>query len=357
MNALLKKIKDINSEHCVSILLNTHRTSPENKADSIRLKNLIAEAEKRLLGRADKKVAQDILTRTHELAEQIDHNYNLESLVLFVNESIAEYVRLPLTLDSRVIIDTTFATRDLIRALHSDVNYFILVLSQRETRLIEVFNDQVVAEDFNLFPVENRNFFSTSKIEIANAKRQTNLVAEYFKLVDKKLLEVRKENPLPVLICTEESNFYEYLKITDQKHSIYERFLNQNRLDEEARSIAAAAWPIIKKNQDDRLQNRKNELLQAVSSNKYLSDVNEIWQAINQGRIQTLFIEKNLFQPGIITDSGISFVSENERDTATVTDDIYDEMIELNMNFGGDVVFLEAGELNDFQGFGAVTRY
>ncbi|SDW71512.1 hypothetical protein [Aequorivita viscosa] len=53
----------------------------------------------------------------------------------------------------------------------------------------------------------------------------------------------------------------------------------------------------------------------------------------------------------------IVYVSEEQRNDTGVIDDIYDEMIEANMNFGGDVVFLPKGELSKFNGFGAITRY
>jgi 3-dehydroquinate synthetase len=85
--------------------------------------------------------------------------------------------------------------------------------------------------------------------------------------------------------------------------------------------------------------------------------VNDIWRAIFEGRIQTLFIEQGLFQPAILKANTITFVSDDERNKTDVIDDIYDEMIEANMDFGGDVVFLPKGELKDFNGFGAITRY
>jgi len=52
----------------------------------------------------------------------------------------------------------------------------------------------------------------------------------------------------------------------------------------------------------------------------------------------------------------ITLVSEDERDKKEVVDDIYDEMIEANINYGGDVVFLQKGELADFNGLAAITR-
>ncbi len=357
MNIKLKELKDIISASCVTIILNTHRTSPDNKKDSLTLKNLIKEAEERLFADESKRDAKQLVERLKELESKIDHSHNLESLILFVNEDITEYTRLPIAVEERVVIDHTFATRDLVRALHLETNYYVLVLSQQKVRLLEAFNDKVVSEIGSPFPIENTQFYSTNKAELSNASRQTNLVAEFFNRVDKEVNNIRKENPLPVLICTEESNYHEYLKVADQKQSILETYLNKNRLDEKAHAIVTEAWEIIQDYTLKKNNARKTELKTAVSQNKFLSDTNEIWQAIKLGRIQTLFIEQGKFQPAIWENDQIQYVSDELRDKKEVVDDIYDELIEANMNYGGDVVFLTKGELSKFNGFGAITRY
>jgi hypothetical protein len=357
MNIKLKELKDIISESCVTIILNTHRTSPDNKKDSLTLKNLIKEAEERLFADEKKRDAKQLVERLKDLESKIDHNHNLESLILFVNEDVAEYTRLPIAVEDRVIIDNTFATRDLVRAMHFETNYYVLVLSQQKVRLIEAFNDKVVYEIGNPFPMENTQFYSTNKAELSNASRQTNLIAEFFNRVDKEVNQIRKENPLPVLICTEESNYHEYLKIADQKQSIFDTYLNKNRVDEKAHAIVTEAWKIVQDYTIEKNNARKAELLIALSQNKFLSDTNEIWQAIKQGRVQTLFIEQNNFQPAVWEDDQIQYVSDDLRNRKEVVDDIYDELIETNMNYGGDVVFLPKGELSKFNGFGAITRY
>lgn len=357
MNITLKKLKEIVSESCVTIILNTHRTSPDNKQDSIALKNLIKEAEERLLADHNKRDAAKLLQNLHELEAKIDHNHNLESLILFSNENIAEYTRLPISVENRVVIDHTFATRDLVRALNQESNYYILVLSQQKTRLIEAFNDKVVNEIEAPFPIENTQFFSTNSAELSNAKKQTNLIAEFFNRIDKEVNKIRSENPLPVLICTEQGNYNEYLKIADQKHSFFDTYLNKNRLDEKAQLIVSEAWKLVQEITITKNIARKADLEEAVSSGKFLSDVNDIWRAIKEGKVKTLFIEQGLFQPGLIEDASITLVSEEERSNKEVVDDIYDELIEINMTYGGDTVFLPKGELNDFNGFGAITRY
>ncbi len=357
MNVKLKQLKDVISESCVTIILNTNRTHPENQKDPITLKNLIKEAAHRLLEDESKRDAKALIEKLEQIEDEIDHNYNLDSLIIFVNEDIAEFIRLPIAVEDRVVLDHTFATRDFVRAIHLDTNYYILLLSQQKVRLIEAFNDQFVEEVHGDFPIENTDLYATSASQQSNASRQTNLIAEFFNRVDKALNKVRSDNPLPVLICTEESNYHEYLKIADQKHSIYQFYLNMNRVDEKNIHITPEAWKLVKEHVVSVNNERVSELKRAVSQNKFMSDANDIYKGINEGRIQTIFVEEGRFQPALFENNVITFVSDEERSKKVVVDDIFDELIEMNMSFGGDVVFLPKGELSDFDGFGAITRY
>ncbi|MBN1638825.1 MAG: hypothetical protein JW866_07650 [Ignavibacteriales bacterium] len=356
MNEVLKKVKDVSSECCVTVILNTHRTKPDSKRDPILLKNLVKDAETRLYSNYEKRFVWPIMEKLNKLTDDIDHDYNLESLVLFANENIAEYTRLPILVEDRVVIDNTFATRDLVRAMHQELNYYVLVLSQKNVRLIEAYNDKVVEEIGNSFPIENTNLYSTSKSKIANAPLQTNLINEFFNRVDKEVNKLRKENPLPVLICTEESNYFEYLKIVDEKDSIIGH-LNKNRLDEKNYHIVPEAWAIVKENTIAKNNQRKQELIQAVNTGKFLSDFNDIWRAILHKQGKTLFIEQGFFQPAIIEGETLKLVPLEESTNPNVIDDIIDEMIEHNLRYGGDNVFLPKGELKEFQGLGLITRY
>ncbi|MFN3640651.1 MAG: hypothetical protein ACK4UK_07010 [Flavobacterium sp.] len=357
MESNLKKLKNVVAETCVTIILNTHRTKPDHLKDPLTLKNLIKEAQQRLESDLDKRKAKAIIDRIFELEKSIDHSHNLESLILFVNENIAEYVRLPVAVTDRVVIDPTFATRDLVRSLHLESGYYVLLLSRQKVRLIEAFNDKVVREIDKPFPIENTQFYSTNGVELSNASRQTQLVAEFFNRVDKEVNLQRKENPLPVLICSEESNFHEYLKIADQKQSIYPTFLNRNRLDEKDHAIVSEAWPLIKEISTQKNHARIEELEKAVGTGKFMSDLNDIWRALTEGRVQTLFVQQGLYQRARLDGEQLIKVGDTENVSGEVIDDIYDEMIEISLEYGGDVVFLPPGPLEAFQGFGAVLRY
>lgn len=335
MNNQLKELKDIVSKTCITIILNTHRTRPDNEKDALILKNLMKEAEDRLYAEMSNKTAKHLMDRLESLTASIDHNQNLESLALFVNDEITRYIRLPISVENRVVINQSFATRDILRAIHLETRYYVLVLSKQKVRLLEAFNDKLVREITDSFPIDNDQYYVTSKEEESISSKPTRLTAKFFNIIDKELNKVRQVNPLPVLICTEESNYHEYLKVADHKDTIVDTFLNMNRLDETGQAIVSEAWEIMKTRTKKINEARIAELQQAVSQNKFLSDVNDIYQAIKEGRVQTLFIEKGNFQPAILEDDRITFVEYDNINQPEVIDDIYDELIEENMNYGG----------------------
>ena len=357
MDITLKKLKDIVSENCVTIIMNTHRTSPDNKMDPTTLKNLIKKAETRLLADMDKRGAWNLIERLKSLEEKIDHTYNLDSLILFVNEDVAEYTRMAIPVVDRVIIDDTFATRDLMRSMRMETNYFVLVLSRSRARLIEAVNDAVVREVGAPFPIKNELFDTSNRIDLSDSTRQTNLLEEFFNRVDKEVNAVRNEHRIPTLICGVEENYHVYMRMADDKRGFYETYLNKDRIEKKDHTIVTEAWEVVREYTQKRNDARIEELKKAVSANRFLSDTNDIWRAIRNGRVDTLFIERGLFQPAVMKNDEIVYVPESDRTKKGVIDDIYDEMIEENMRFGGSVVFLPKGELKKFNGFGAITRY
>jgi hypothetical protein len=356
MNQVLKNLKDIFADPCVTIVLNTHRTKPDYLKDGLVLKNLQKQAEERLMNDYDKRFVRKLIAKLSDLTEKIDHSHNLESLVVFVNEEIAEYTRLPIPVEDRVVVDHTFATRDLVRAMHHQESYYVLVISRDKARLIEASSDKVVEEIGRPFPIENKKLYTTDRLKLSTAQGQDNLTEEFFNQVDKIFQAVWKDHPLPVLVCTEERNFHHYQKVADKKDIIIGH-LNKNRLDEKPHHIVEEAWPIVHQNNRKKNEQRLAELGKATGEGKLLSDLNDVWKAVNEGRGQTIFVQKDYFQPARVLNGQIHPVGPEEADLKGVVDDIIDEIIELNLQYGGDAVYLTEEHLKDFRGLALIARY
>lgn len=68
---------------CVTISLNTHRTYPDNAQDAILLKNLLKDAENRIINEFGKRTVSSLLEKLAGIESEIDVNYNLNSLHIF----------------------------------------------------------------------------------------------------------------------------------------------------------------------------------------------------------------------------------------------------------------------------------
>lgn len=351
----LKKAAAARGEACVTITLNTHRTAPDYLKDPILLKNLLKDAENRLVDEHGKKVAEVVMAKLNAIAEKVDHAHNLEGLVLFANTEISGHAKVPVGVIDRVSVDDHFTTRDLVRAMQQGAEYYILWLNRNAARLVRAFNNQVVEEVKGDFPMKNGVATTDSAKQVAD-RDYGILIKEYFNRVDKALVRVLNGDPLPVVLATEARNVEHYRAIADKKAFLKGAF-NPSHDDLKPLHLVEEAWkaygPIVKERYTDRVQ----MLETAVSSGKLHSDHNDVWQAINQGRGATLFVKEGLFQPALMVDEGIELLPADQRERHGAVDDIINEMINRNLTYGGDTVFVEGDELDRFNGLALVTRY
>ncbi|MBK9247981.1 MAG: hypothetical protein IPM69_07700, partial [Ignavibacteria bacterium] len=98
---------------CVTISLNTHRTHPDNKQDDILLKNLLNEAKERVVNEYGKRPVASLLEKLSTI--EVDVNYNLDSLHIFLSNNTKEVIKSPWTEEHiKVHISETFTVRPLI---------------------------------------------------------------------------------------------------------------------------------------------------------------------------------------------------------------------------------------------------
>lgn len=356
MKETLNRLKKVVSECAVTLVLRTHRTHPENAKDSIKLKNMATEVRQRIENEYDVATAKKLGDKLDKLIEEIDVNYNLEGLVLFVDADHAEFIRLPIELNDRISIDSTFTTRSLFRALNLQTRYYLLMLSKDKARLLRASNDKLEMEITGDFPIENEMLRARTRGESDVRDRESILQPEFYNRVDKAVNKVRKGEPLPVYIATDSTIYGEYMKVADRPNTIYGELALENK-DGKASNSIKEVWPTIKEQTQARNLSRKAELSKAVDSGKVLSDYTEIWQAVGDGRGQTLFVQEGLYQPARVEDKQVKLIEQVDINSKEDVDDIIDEMIEINSFSGGDVVFLPEEELKDFQGLALVTRY
>lgn len=127
----LQKLATEKNTPCVTISLNTHRAHPDNAKDEVLLKNLLKEAEDRVIAEFGKRPVASLLEKLENVSAEIDVNSNLDSLHLFVSNDTKEIVKSSWkTNNEGVHISDSFAVRPIIKSFNRSVSYLVMGTSK-----------------------------------------------------------------------------------------------------------------------------------------------------------------------------------------------------------------------------------
>ena len=352
---LLKLANEKNSPS-VTIAFNTHRTSPDNLQDPIKLKNLVKEAEDRILNEFEKREVASVLEKLNQLPEELEVHKNLESIHIYVSEDTFDFVRTTWPVANEgVWIDDTFAIRPLIKAMNRSEEYLLLYLTQKGVHLYEALNDSIVKE------IENDDFpYTESKYNLSHLfsdnDHQNNKLKEFYNQVDKAVQRANPEGLLKCLVVSTDDNFSLLNQVADQPQiylgNISIDFNSPNQKNE----FIKQAWEFIKNKQENERNTAIEELNEAAGKSQIITDLQEIYQAAIDGRGELLVIQQDFQQPvKMIDDRNFEFAEH--ADEIGVIDDIVSTIAWEVISKKGRAIFTDHEDLNGLGNIVLKTRY
>jgi hypothetical protein len=346
----LAQLSKFQGAPAVSILLSTHRTFPDNKQDSIRLKNLLTLAEERMYALYEKREVWPILEKLKAEEASIDPNYNLDSLAVYASPSMTKVFKLPVGVTDRVVVGEHFEIRPILKAQQQTEHYYILSITKNKVRLLLGLNDKIEKEIHNEdFPYLNIHH-TTDNVKLQEADVVDGLLKEFFNTADKRFKKYYYENPLPLILLGDERNIAFYQEQMDIKGLVIGTA--SGSYDEASdHHLVQVTQPLIKKYLEEQQEKALGDIALAQGKQLLLVDLTDIYRAAADGRAATLYIEKNYFQPGTIDEGVITLSTDPSSEDVTLQ--IIDNVIEK----GGNVVFMEGNTLNEFNGIALATRY
>lgn len=340
----------------VSVLLPTHRTSPDNKRDPILLKNLLVEAVNRLEERLGKRGAEPLVQRLEREAAGVDFRRTLDGLAIFVSADHASTHVLAEPLPARVVLDGSFATRDLVFALNRSPRYWVIALSEKPTRLYEGDRDTLVEVRGEGFPMEHVGPGGAAALPelIDKSKYEDEHHRQFFRRVDRALAAYTKDDPLPVVVVGVErwkSHFREVSQHRDLLTSV--------RGSHDATSpheLAKLVWPAVREAFAERRAGAFDALGAAVGAQRSVSGLPQVYRKAVEGRVERLLVEEGYHVAGRVDeDGGLRLVADG--DGEGVLPDAVDEVIERVMATQGTVTFVDDGTLGAHERVAATLRY
>jgi hypothetical protein len=319
----------------VTVLLTTTPGSTFATDEVVRLHHLLRLAERRVRESASPEQADAVMRHLQQLAVAARRSSAGRAIALFASPAHAEAVQLPVTVEDRVVIDATFASRDLV-----------LVLDLRGFRILEGHAgrlDEVPVDPFPDARTSGRDdrsgMFGRDRSDVRDAVLHASIRAADLALARRRMAE-----PLPLVIAGVERHLAMFRARSAEAPTTVGDIVGSHRRTPASR-LARLAGPVMEEFHRRRSAMALARLDVGIDRGRVVSGIDAVWTAALAGRVQLLCVEEHLTVPAP-AEVGVA---------AAPIDDIVDELVELVTLADGDVAFVDDGRLSDHSGVAALV--
>ncbi|MDI6776665.1 MAG: hypothetical protein QMD03_05395 [Syntrophales bacterium] len=311
------------NERCISIFMPTYRTGVEIQQNQIRLRNLLREAEEKLLvsGLRTTEVKSLLEPIQGLLGNILFWRRQSDGLAIFLSSDMFRFYCLPLDFGELVIITDRFHIKPLLPALRGDERFYILALSQNEVRLLEGTRHSVREIDLETIPksLAKALQYDVPGKEVrfhpaisgsggrsvmvsghgASMEDVKDNILKYFRQIDRGLRDLLRDEQAPLVLAG-----VNYLFPIYREANTYPRLMEEgtggNPKGMGAEQLHTQAWSIVEpcfqKAEAEAIAQYRQSLGTGLTSN----DIIEIVQAACHGRIGLLFVAIGHRQWGVV---------------------------------------------------------
>ncbi|OON71370.1 baeRF3 domain-containing protein [Streptomyces tsukubensis] len=345
----------------VSLLLPTHPAAIDN-GDAIRLRNIVATAKKRLSEdpAVDRATLGRISGRIDEAVDSIDLSRVTEGTLLLVSCDEYEVWQLPTTPSEAVVVADTYLTRNLVSSWQHARPYWVLVLSEERSRLWRGTGDflrEITAHGFPAEPElpDPRDAEPGANFGSEPSPYREERLRQYLRDVDDKLTEAVRGGTSPVHLVglTHVLRLYDELSRSASRLAVRVERGGADKLT--AHELDKVLRPALDAYAAEGARKALDRLGEAIGQRRFAAGPDEIWQTVQEGRVQLLLVEDH-FQVSAVPGTTHLSPAASPEDPA-VEDDIVDTLVETALGTGAEVLFVEDDTLAEHGRVAAVLRY
>ena len=364
---------------CLSLYQPTHRHHPDNQQDPIRFRNLLKTLEQSLQQKYPTREARPLLRPFNDLASDPDFwNHTQDGLAVLCAPDLIRIYKLQRTVPELAIVADSFHIKPLLRIVQSADRYQILGLSRGAIKLFEGNRDAL--DEIDLAPDVPRTIAdalgdeltephqtvrslggvggSTLAMRHGHGGKRDEVAVDldrFFRAVDRSILaHYSRPSRLPLLLAALPEYQGVFRKISCNPFLISDGL----KIDPDSVSIDELrhlAWRVIGPGYQDRLTRLVEEFEQSKPRGMVGDHLGQIAFDAVSGRVMTLLVEADRQIPGHL-DSLNGHIEFGDINHPQV-DDLIDDLAELVLNKGGQVVVVPADRMPTATGAAAIYRY
>lgn len=362
----------------VSIYQETSRHLTDNKRDSLVFKNLVKSVEASLMKSHSKADIKPLMTMfTNIENESTFWSKTKEGIAIFATLDDCIIYNFNSKTETFAVVADSFHIKPLIEYHQLEKSYQFLDVdgqsfqilegNQHHIKTIELDESLSTTMDEMLGKLHTDGYLTHGTYGGAGSTKATYHghggkkdevdidLERFFRRVDKLVYDnVSKISKMPMILLSPEPHHALFFKSANNS------FLEEKAIDGTYESMGsdklmAAIESYAKIEFDNKVDSLVEKFNQSKSNEESSDQLTEIVRAALSGRVETILLEKNKIIAGKIDRINKKIITKVLSDPAT--DDILDDLAQLVIEMGGDVLILDRKKMPTKQGAAAIYRY
>lgn len=360
----------------ISIYMPTHRRHPERMQDPIRFRNLVRLIEHELLDGRPVSITMSLLEPLRALAD--DHafwTHLLDGLAVLRSPEEFRVYTLQRPVPEIAVVGERYLTKPLMRIMQSADRFQILALTRNRVRLFEGDRDTVdeialhesvpatieaalgseLTESHMTVASFGQGGGSIRHAQVDASSDDKQDLERFYRAVDDAIFEFHSRPtglPLIVAALPQHASIFGSVSHNPLRMDVT---IPRNPDVTDVDTLRAAAWTALEPSYVKRLQAMVSSFEEAAAKGHGTSDLLQAGKAAAVGRIATLLVDASIRIPGRVADE-IGHIEFDDLHRTT-HGDILDDLGEVVMRHGGDVVVVPTERMPTSSGVAAIYRY
>jgi hypothetical protein len=305
----------------VSIFMPTHRPGADGQQDPIRLKNLVRQAEDRLVALGVRAAdARKLLGEPHKLlGDDLFWRDQQDGLALYCAPSFFRSYRLPLRFDETLVVGGRPYVRPLLPLFTTQCRFFVLALSQQHLRFFSASRHAITELPVNGVPhsfdeamkydefdkprrarwVQPSGHGRSGRAEGGGVYRGAGVESEaskenllrYSQMIDRGLHHLLREEKAPLVLAAVEYLMPIYSEANTYAH-LLERGVEGNPDLFKPEELHRQAWRVVEPHFRLREEETVARFESLAGTGRASRDISQIVPAAAAGRVETLWVAR-----------------------------------------------------------------
>lgn len=379
------KVRALASEEVrpgVSVYLPLHLTAAEKDQDRIRFRNLLDEAERRLLsGGLRGPAVKSMLRPAREMQE--DRSFwrpsGIEGLAVLISDGLFRSFALPYRCPEAVSVSDRFTIGPLLHPLVGDDRFFLLGLSPKSILLFRCHGRDLERVELPAAMPKNIDEALAGTVIEKSLQHHTSasggragpivgimhgqgspkddekkLLVEYFRIVAKHLDKLLSGEDLPLVLAAVEYYHPMFQEICRYPHLLREG-VNGSPDEMTPSELAERALPVAEPKFREELHQAARRYNDLVATQRTDDSIEEVLKATEQGRVETIFTELGTSIWGRYDAGGEKVEIHDNQEEGDV--DLLELALAKSILSGGSAYVVESGDMPGDEPVAAIYRW